>query len=239
VYAAGAGTCASSIYRVAVDGRTASQLLVPGVSGPVLEAAIASAGDEIAYVQDNCDSTAAELVVRRLTSSAPAVVLYRANQGQGIHMVRWGANGWLSFLTAGPQPRLHTMAATPGGRVSTSPPAPTSCFWSGADWFVQRGQNLLLASQQCGTGSRWLILNQHLGTVRTLKRGRFLADSGRRVSAYPRKRGESAPRIRSDSASSFARGLSSAQVVVTTAVRPPSLAIRASRPPADSDSSSG
>lgn len=168
VYAAGAGTCASSIYRVAVDGRTAPQLLVPGVSGPVLEAAIASAGDEIAYVQDHCDSTAAELVVRRLTSSAPAVVLYRANQGQGIHMVRWGANGWLSFLTAGPQPRLHTMTATPGGRVSTSPPAPTSCFWSGADWFVQRGQNLLLASQQCGTGSRWLILNQHLGTVRTL-----------------------------------------------------------------------
>lgn len=168
VYAAGAGTCASNIYRVAIDGRSEPKLLVPGDRGPVLELAIAPAGQKMAYVQYYCDSTAAELVVRQITENAPAVVLYRDNQGQGVRMARWGRNGWLSFLTASPQPRLHTMKATPGSRVYSSPPAPTGCFWSAADWFAQRGQNLLLASLQCGTGSRWLVLNQHLGTIRTL-----------------------------------------------------------------------
>jgi hypothetical protein len=168
-YSVGAGTCASDIYRVAVDGKATPVLLVGSDSGPVLEPAIAPAGDRIAYVQGHCDSAAAELVVRRLTGGAPAVVLYRAAQGEGMYMVRWGRNGLLSFLTTeGPSRSLHTMTATPGGRIYSSPPAPKGCFWSGAAWFVQAGQDRLLASQQCGAGSRWLVLDQHLGTVRTL-----------------------------------------------------------------------
>ena len=169
VYVAGAGTCASDIYRVAVDGQSTPELLVRGSSGPVLEPAIAPAGDEIAYVQSHCDSAVAELVVRRLTGGARAVVLYPATQGEGVSMVRWGRNGWLSFLTTqGPNRRLHTMTATPGGRVYSSQPAPTGCFWSGAAWFVAAGQDRLLASQQCGAGSRWLVLDRRLGTVQAL-----------------------------------------------------------------------
>jgi hypothetical protein len=169
VYVVGAGSCASDIYRVAIDDRAAPKLLVRGGSGPVLESAIAPAGDEIVYVQGHCNSAGAVLVARRLTGSARAVVLYRATHGKGVHMVRWGRNGWLSFLTTtGPYSRLHTMTATPAGRTYSSPSAPTGCFWSGTAWFVERGQDRLLASLQCGAGSRWLVLNGDLGIVRTL-----------------------------------------------------------------------
>lgn len=169
VYAAGAGSCASDIYRVAVDGRTPPRLLVPGSRGPVLQPALAPTGAQIAYVQGHCDTTATELVVRGLTVSGSAVVLYRAVDGEGIHTARWNSDRWLSFLTTGgPHPGLHSMAATPGSR-SYSSAAPNGCFWSSAAWFVEGSRNQLLASLQCGAGSRWLVLDRHLATVRTLR----------------------------------------------------------------------
>lgn len=64
-------------------------------------------------------------------------------------------------------------------------------------------------------------------------------DSGTLASAYPSRRGRPAPRISSERASSAARRVPSVHVQVTTAVRIPSSAARASTPPVQIASSSG
>jgi hypothetical protein len=168
LYTVGAGTCASDIYRVAIAALARPQLLVRGSTGPVLAPAIEPGGGRIAYVQAHCDRTAADVVIRPLSGDGPAVALYPGGPREGISNVRWSQDGWLSFITTvGERPVLHTMSAAAGQRVHSSP-APTGCFWSNATWFSERGRVVLLTSVQCTTGSRWLVLDRHLATLRIL-----------------------------------------------------------------------
>ena len=168
VYAVGTGSCGSDIYRVSVDGPARPQLLIRGDSGPLLAPAVAPGGGRIAYVQGHCDAATEDILARPLTATGPAVALYRGAPAEGISGLRWSQDGWLSFITTtGQGAVLHTIPARDGQPVR-SLPAPTGCSWSAATWFSDDGRARLLASLDCAAGSRWLILDRQLATLRTL-----------------------------------------------------------------------
>ena len=168
VYAAGAGSCASEIHRVALDGRSAPEVLVPGRGGPVLQPALAPGGRRIAYVQASCDSGDTQLVVHRYRTDAAPVVLLRAGSAEGIHQPRWSADGRLAFRTTGEGSGLHAVRARAGSPVRSAD-APAGCTWAAADWYTNaQGRQRLLASADCPDGGRWMVLNERLRTLRTL-----------------------------------------------------------------------
>ena len=119
VYAAGAGSCASEIARVALDGRSAPEVLVSGAGRPGA-AARARARRPPARVRPgvlrqrrrpswSCSGTAP--TPRRWCCCAPAAP-------RASHRPRWSADGWLAFRTTGEGSRpARGPAARAGARV--------------------------------------------------------------------------------------------------------------------------